>query len=125
MKTAWDSVAQRGMANHVMRKCLFTTSQALNIWNRDVFGFAQSRLKELEENLKIVLNHQGNTEVEIKVIQDQPKVQRNTLEYIFRQKSREVWLKHGDRNTKFFHLSLITQRRRNKIMAIKKEESWI
>lgn len=55
------------------------------------------------------------------------KVQ-NTLEIeiLWKQKSRELWLKKGDRNTKFFHLSTIIQRRHNNIDAIKFEDgSWV
>ena len=43
-------------------------------------------------------------------------------EILRKQKSRELWLKEGDRNTKFFHLSTIIRRMRNNIDAIKSEE---
>ena len=45
---------------------------------------------------------------------------------VWRQKSKELWLKLGDKNSKFFHLSTIIRRRRNNIDAIKNEEgTWI
>ena len=40
----------------------------------------------------------------------------------WKQKSQELWLKKGDRNTKFFHLSTIIRRRLNHIKAIKSED---
>ena len=43
-------------------------------------------------------------------------------EVLWKQKSRELWLKEGDRNTKIFHLSTIIRRRRNHIDAIKYED---
>ncbi|KAK3229219.1 hypothetical protein Dsin_001100 [Dipteronia sinensis] len=47
-------------------------------------------------------------------------------EIFWQQKSRNCWLKEGDRNTKFFHLSAIIRRRRNKIKGFKKDDgSWI
>ena len=37
----------------------------------------------------------------------------------WRQKSREIWLKEGDRNTKFFHQMANAHRRRNQLNRIK------
>ena len=44
----------------------------------------------------------------------------------WKQKTREIWLREGDWNTGFFHLSTLIKRRRNCIQEIKLEdESWI
>lgn len=53
------------------------------------------------------------------------RTQRTRLESINRQKSRELLLKTGDQNSKFFHLSTIIRHRRNKINCIKEDESWM
>ncbi|KAI9115188.1 hypothetical protein K1719_013507 [Acacia pycnantha] len=37
------------------------------------------------------------------------------------QRSRISWLKSGDRNSKFFHLTALVRRRRNSILSIKDE----
>lgn len=47
-------------------------------------------------------------------------------ELIMRQNSRELRLQHGDRNSKFFHASAVTNRRHNYIGAIKDDNgAWL
>ena len=45
-------------------------------------------------------------------------------EIMWRQKSREVWLKEGDRNTSFFHKMVNAHRRRNHVDKIKINGVW-
>ncbi|KAK2662858.1 hypothetical protein Ddye_001432 [Dipteronia dyeriana] len=46
-------------------------------------------------------------------------------DFFWQQKCRNCWLKEGDKSTKFFHLSTIIRRRRNKLEGLKKEDgSW-
>ena len=42
-----------------------------------------------------------------------------------RQKSREVWLKEGDRYTSFFHKMVNAHRRRNNVERIKINGAWL
>ena len=47
-------------------------------------------------------------------------------EIMWRQKSRETWLKDGDCNSKFFHISSIIRRKKNSIDAIRGDNGeWI
>lgn len=47
-------------------------------------------------------------------------------EIYLRQRSRVKWLKDGDRNTRFFHLSTLARRRGNKIIRLWGENGeWI
>ena len=49
---------------------------------------------------------------------------RNEIKW--NQKSRELWIRAGDRNTKFFQLSTLKRRRRNNISEIKLDDGiWI
>ena len=46
-------------------------------------------------------------------------------EVSWRQKSRELWLKEGDRNTGFFYKMANSHRRRNAINKIKVNDIWL
>ena len=47
-------------------------------------------------------------------------------EILWRQKSRETWLREANKNSKYFHLSIVIRRRRNSIDAIKSDTGgWI
>lgn len=45
-------------------------------------------------------------------------------EFKWYQKSRERWVKFGDRNTKFFHTQAVVIRKLNKIHGMFIEEEW-
>ena len=46
-------------------------------------------------------------------------------EMSWRQKSREIWLKEGDKNTKFFHKMANAHRRGNQITKMRINGVWI
>ena len=46
-------------------------------------------------------------------------------EISWRQKSREVWLREGDRNTGFFHKMANSHRRKNCLSKIKVNGTWL
>ncbi|KAL8161733.1 hypothetical protein V2J09_013222 [Rumex salicifolius] len=89
-------------------------------WNVEIFGNihkCKAKILEdldrvqisLEEGVKDALiqrNKELQAEIELVLHQE---------EVLWLQKSRENWLRDGDRNTSFFHASTIIRRRRNKI----------
>ena len=105
-----------------------STRDALRKWNKKVFSRCQDRINSLLQK--------------IKQIQDKPPSHANDLteqslqmellewlvrsEVLWRQKSRELWLKLGDKNSKFFYLFTIIRRRSNNIDVIKQDDgTWI
>ena len=93
-----------------------------------MFGRCQDKINSLLKKIREVQDRQPSHEngsVE-SGLQSELSEWLLKSEVICRQKSRELWLKLGDKNSKFFHLSTIIRRRRSNIDTIKNEDgSWI
>lgn len=104
------------------------TRQALRKWNKEVFGLYQVRINTLIQKISNVQsanpsNSNGRSEA---ALQAELREWLLKSEVLWREKSRELWLRERDKNTKFFHLSTIIRRRQNNIEAIRSEEGvWI
>ncbi|KAL8140802.1 LOW QUALITY PROTEIN: hypothetical protein V2J09_006823 [Rumex salicifolius] len=83
-------------------------------WNKHSFGNITERKNKLIDELE---DAQLQSEMETMLHQE---------EILWLQKSRETWLKEGDKNTSFFHASTIIRRKRNKIEAIPNDNGdWV
>ncbi|XP_057814743.1 uncharacterized protein LOC131028476 [Cryptomeria japonica] len=108
-------------------KRLQVLKQKIKAWNISSFKnifFEKLRIEgELEAlNQKLMLN--GMNKEEFKLENNLKEEYHNVLkieEVFWRDKSRELWISEGDRNTKFFHASLKARRIHDKINSIKDE----
>uniref|UniRef100_A0A803P4J0 Reverse transcriptase domain-containing protein n=1 Tax=Cannabis sativa TaxID=3483 RepID=A0A803P4J0_CANSA len=107
---------------------LSTTKRELKVWNQNVFGFCDKKLKQLWDQLeriqKMPIDHSTvskEAEIQMEILDMEEKMGR-----IWRQKSRENWLRFGDGNMKFFHASTLIRRRRNYVGAVRGDMGqWI
>ena len=100
----------------------------LKKWNREVFGIVKERIKSLQANIAEIQQKpptRENLELEAALsLELDDWLLKDELR--LKQKSRELWLKEGDRNSRFFHLFTLVRRRRNRTEEIKLEDgSWI
>ena len=80
-------------------------------------GGVKARLKNSEKRLVEVQSRPltDATTVEEADIQAEILELNRTIERVWRQMSREIWLKDGDRNTRFFHTATVVRNKRNHI----------
>nr|XP_048330864.1 uncharacterized protein LOC125422764 [Ziziphus jujuba var. spinosa] len=122
IEKAWNADIRPGMNCHKLKISFQETTKALRIWNKEVFGFADKEIRNLEADLLLLQQREDRDMGKEAEVLDKLRVHRSRWESILRQKSRETWLKEGDKNTKFFHSSLLNRRRKNKIQAIKDDQ---
>ncbi|GMY18265.1 transposon tx1 uncharacterized 149 kda protein [Fagus crenata] len=96
-------------------------ASALRKWNKEVFGHYQSKFFEISRKIEEIKCKDPSEVNCIKEVNLQAELNcwlsRN--ESMWRRKSRETWLKNGDRNTRYFHTSAVVRRRHNSIDAIR------
>ncbi|KAL8137313.1 hypothetical protein V2J09_003314 [Rumex salicifolius] len=100
-------------------------------WNRECFGNIETRKAKLFDQIDEVHNKIGVAVSDDLLAENEMLLKELDLvlsqeETLWKQKSRELWLLCGDRNTSYFHASTIIRRRRNRVEALKTEnDRWI
>ncbi|PON69501.1 hypothetical protein TorRG33x02_259270 [Trema orientale] len=116
IEEAWRISVSEFRSSRLVLK-MDNTKKALKKWNRECFGFCQDKLRILSNLLVEVQNRrptQANLDLEAAVQREISEVEERQ-ELIRKQKSRELWLSQGDRNTRFFHASTVFRRKRNHV----------
>uniref|UniRef100_A0A7N2MCG6 Uncharacterized protein n=1 Tax=Quercus lobata TaxID=97700 RepID=A0A7N2MCG6_QUELO len=113
VEKAWQGNVEGSQCFKLARE-IQQTSEDLMVWNRNQFGYAKTKIKETEARIKEVQERaptKENLELEATLYLELDEwLERVDLKW--RQKSRELWIKEGDQNTRFFYLSTLVRRRR-------------
>ncbi|KAL0009864.1 hypothetical protein SO802_004972 [Lithocarpus litseifolius] len=119
IEAAWDPL--NGNPEELFQDRLKHCQVQLLNWNRRVFGNVNRELKLKQRRLQQLenLNQFHETAEEIKAVKKE--INENLLreEIMWNQRSRALWIKSGDRNTKFFHATANQRRRKNRIEGLK------
>ena len=108
MSDWWQSIEVRGSGSYMLEKSKALKAK-LRIWNREVFGKVEERKRlalvkvaywDAVETQRLL----SLKEMEEKVVAlEDFKLWALLEETLWRQKSREIWLKEGDRNTRLLN----------------------
>lgn len=123
VKEVWDKEPGYGTKCYKISRELKGTAVTLRVRNRQSFGLVYTWIHELEKqqlpNVQTKDDAKGGDLSPKKYdIFAELKEQRRQWESILKQKSRELWLKVGVKNSKFFFASILVRRRQNQIFVI-------
>lgn len=115
---AWHS------SNHNTVAALNKVRENSIIFNHDVFGNIFQKKKHIENRLRGIHRYLERVDsLRHSLLEKQLQQELNHIlfqeEMLWYQKSREKWVKFGDKNSSFFHAQTIIRRKRNRIHRLK------
>ena len=111
-----------GSFSFVLAEKLKALKAFLKTWNREVFGRVEVKKSEALSRVTYWDEKENDSLLTV----EETEVRNLSLleEVSWRQKSRELWLKEGDKNTSFFHRMANSHRRRNSIKKVRVNGNW-
>ena len=131
VRTWWQGIEVRGSASYRLAVKMKEIKKKLKVWNKEVFGRLEtnkaSALHQVDfwdrvESERVLSMEEAELKKEAK---DSFKKWVLLEEAHWRQHSREIWLKDGDKNTGFFHRMASAHRRHNAMDRIKVNGEWL
>jgi hypothetical protein len=121
-KEWWEQAEiNHGSSMYRFQQRLKNFKMLLKQWNKncfgDIFQSIQDIERQLEEIQKTFISGSRTTDLmkEEEMLREQLEERRKQEEILWKQKSRVQWLKEGERNTKFFHRTVMHRRHVNRI----------
>jgi hypothetical protein len=125
VKNWWLSYEFSGLPSYILANKLKALKKDLKKWNIEVFGDIGKKKKELLESIReldaIEECHSLEEDERVRKIDMSREMEKTLLfdELNWRQKSRALWLKERDKNTKFFHRVANSHRKFNQVNSLK------
>ncbi|WKA10977.1 hypothetical protein VitviT2T_028516 [Vitis vinifera] len=130
MKMWWGSLKFTGTSSYILDAKLRALKIILKIWNKEEFGIIETKKGEAlmqveywDEKEKYAALNMEECEAR-NGARESYKSWVMRKEIFLRQKSRELWLKEGDNNTRFFHGMANAHSRRNWMSKLKVNGCW-
>ena len=125
LKYWWEEGSFSGSPSFILAEKLKFLKAKLKEWNRNTFARVEYRNNLALEQMEYWDAKEKISRLSLEELEARNKAREDYKKWVlleeitWRQKSREVWLKEGDRNTGFFHKMVNAHRRRNNVDRIK------
>ncbi|GKV29210.1 hypothetical protein SLEP1_g38156 [Rubroshorea leprosula] len=124
IRNVWNSAEIKGWKGYRLKEKLKKTKKALKEWSGNSMTEVDKKINEAEMEIAALDSKGENSQLSTEEV-DRRKCcflqlweNLKIKESMWQQKSRKMWLKEGDANTKFFHRCVKNRWRRNEISSI-------
>ncbi|RVW22247.1 LINE-1 reverse transcriptase-like [Vitis vinifera] len=120
----WQGIEARGRASFRLVYKMKVVKQNIKVWNREVFGRVEVNKNSALQQLEYWDGVESERSLSIAEAEQKKEAKDAFHKWVlmeeihWRQKSRELWLKEGDRNTGYFHRMANAHRRNNSLDRI-------
>ncbi|CAA7037615.1 unnamed protein product [Microthlaspi erraticum] len=105
---------------------IHTCRHEISTWRKNNQPYGKTKIADLQQALAEAQDDDTRTQDELSAITNKLKEAHRDEEEYWKQKSRNMWLKDGDLNTKFFHASTKQRRAINRIVGLHNEANvWV
>ncbi|XP_034674249.1 uncharacterized protein LOC117905435 [Vitis riparia] len=131
VRSWWQGIDVRGSASYKLATKMKEIKKKLKVWNREVFGKLESNKSEALQQVDFWDREEEERVLTVEETELKKEAKENYRKWVmmeethWRQLSREIWLKEGDRNTGFFHRMASAHRRNNSLERIKINGEWL
>ncbi|RVX06495.1 hypothetical protein CK203_023651 [Vitis vinifera] len=121
----------RGSASYKLAHKMKEIKQKLKVCNREVFGKLDCNKSLALQQVEFWDRKESERILTVEETELKKEAKENYKKWVlmeethWRQLSREIWLKEGDRNTGFFHRMASVHRRNNLLERIKINGEWL
>ncbi|CAA7051622.1 unnamed protein product [Microthlaspi erraticum] len=105
---------------------IYNCRHEISVWRKENQPYEKQRIAELQQALERVQDDDNSTQEELVDITNKLQDAYRDEEEYWKQKSRNMWLRDEDLNTKFFHASTKQRRAVNRIVGLYNETNlWV
>ena len=131
LKSWWDGDSFSGSSSFILAAKLKALKSKLKEWNKDVFRRVEAKKDLALDQVDYWDAEEKTSTLSLEELEARKEVREDYKKWFLLeeiswwQKFREVWLKKGDRNMRFFHKMANAHRRRNNVDRIKINSVWL